>query len=67
MHISPVSGGDMDCARLEAQQQYYMTQIEELKNQEIAVPAYLAGYTSAAADSAELLGCPLNGKMKALV
>ncbi len=66
MHISPVSGADMNCARLEAKQEYYMTQIEELKNQNVAIPAYLAGYASAAADSAETLGCPLNGKLSAL-
>lgn len=67
MHISPVSGGDMNCARLKAKQEYYMIQIEELKNQDMAIPAYLAGYASAAADSAEMLGCSLNGTPKALV
>lgn len=57
----------MDCARLEAKQKYYLAQMEELKGQDIAIPAYLAGYASAAADSLETLGCSLKGKLKALV
>lgn len=66
VHLSPASGGDMNCTRLEAKQKYYLVQIEELQKQGIAVPAYLAGYASAAADSLEMLGCSLNGKLKAL-
>lgn len=67
VHLNAVSGGETECARLEAKQEYYLAQIEELKEQDIAVPAYLSGYASAAYDSLETLGCSLKGKLKALV
>lgn len=57
----------MNCVRLEAKQKYYMTQIQELNKEDIAIPAYLAGYASAAADSLEMLECPHKGIPKALV
>lgn len=56
----------MTCARLQAKQEYYLGQIGELQKEGVAVPAYLAGYASAAADSLEMLGCPLNGRLKVL-
>lgn len=67
VHVSAASGGVMNCVRLEAKQAYYMSQIDALKAQNIAVPPYLAGYASAAADSLEILGCPLTAMPKALV
>lgn len=50
-------GGDVDCASLEAKHEYFLVQVAELQSQHIAVPAYLAGYASAAADTLETLGC----------
>lgn len=59
VHLSPGSGGTMTCARLEAKHEYYMEQVKELKEQNVTVPAYLAGYASAAGDSLRTLGCPV--------
>ena len=56
----------MNCARLEAKHEYYMAQVEDLKNNNIAVPPYLAGYASAATDALGTLGCPTKSTSKAL-
>ena len=57
----------LDCARLEAKQEYYLAQIKNLIGNDVSVPPYLAGYASAAADSLETLGCPLKDKLNALI
>ena len=49
----------MTCARLEAKHEYYVAQVQELKDQNVTVPAYLAGYASAAGDALRTLGCPV--------
>lgn len=54
---SGTGGGPIDCAGLESKHEYFLAQVAELQGQNIAVPAYLAGYASAAADTLETLGC----------
>ncbi|CAF9929658.1 hypothetical protein IMSHALPRED_007971 [Imshaugia aleurites] len=66
-HASLGSASGGECATLEAKQAYYLSEIEELIEQEITVPAYLAGYASAAYDSLERLGCPLGGRLRVLL
>ena len=65
--LNPASGGAMTCARLAATQSYNMIKIQELKNQGVPIPAYLAGYKSAAEDSLAALGCSLNGRLNTVV